>query len=119
VSGLRSVIGTIVMPMTAQGAGTYTSGPIANPGAAASVIAAIHISAVTGSTQTLITKLQSSPDGTTWTDIPGSTSATLTAIGNTMVNAIADDDYVQVSATVGGTGTPVVTFKVSCLVVTG
>jgi hypothetical protein len=114
---MKGFLATIVMPMTAQGAGTYTSGPIANSGQAGVIIAAIHISAVTGSTQTLITKLQSSPDAATWTDIPGSTSATLTAVGNTMVNAFVDDDYVQVSATVGGTGTPVVTFKVTCLVV--
>lgn len=118
MSGLREVLGMVAIPTSAMGAGTYTSGPIANPGIAASVVAHVHASTVSGTTQTLNVSIQSSNDNVTWTTIPGSAAAQLTGVGNSSTNAYADDDYIQIIAVVGGTGTPVVTFRVSCLVVT-
>jgi hypothetical protein len=115
---LRTVLGDVVLKSAAQPAGTYSSGPVSNAGAAGSVVVLVHISAVSGSSQSLIVKLQSSPDASTWSDIPGATSTTLTALGSTSFNALVDNVYVQAVATVGGTGTPIVTFRVAVLVLT-
>lgn len=113
---LRTVLGDVVLRGTAAVAGTYSSGPIANAGMAGSVDVLVHISAVGGSSQTLNVKLQSSPDASTWTDIAGASATQLTAVGSTAFNAAVADQYVQAVATVGGTGSPTVTYRVAVMV---
>jgi len=113
---LRTVLGDVVLRGTAAVAGTFSSGPIANAGQAGTVQVLVAISAVGGSTQTLNVKLQSAPDAATWTDIPGAASTQLTAVGGTSFNAAVADSYVQAVATVGGTGSPTVTYRVAVMV---
>jgi hypothetical protein len=113
---LRTVLGDVVLRGTAQVAGTYSSGPITNPGAASTVLVLVHVSAVGGSTQTFNVKLQSSPDNSTWTDVPGASATALTAIGTESFNALIPDRYAQVVAVVGGTGSPTVTSQIAVMV---
>lgn len=113
--GLRAVQGDQAIPSAARGAGTVVSGPVANPGMATDVLLLVHVSA-TGGTPTLNASLEQSNDGTSWTAVPGSAIAQLTAAGNAMANAQVTQQLVRVTATVAGT-TPSVTYRASVLVV--
>lgn len=100
---LRQVNGDVVLASAARTA-TTNSDPIAAPGAANLVVCGAHVSAASGTGPTLNVKLQQSNDGSTgWTDIPGSTSATLSAAGNASASGVATDDFVRVVLTIGGT----------------
>lgn len=114
---LRYVFADIVLPVVAaRTAGAYASGPIANAGAASGVLMLVAASAVSGTTQTLDAVLQTSPDGTTWTSRTATAIAQLTAPGNALsMGDVTPYEYVQVLATVGGTGTPTVTFSVAVI----
>jgi hypothetical protein len=115
---LRNVLGDVaIKSVAARPAGTYSSGPIANPGATSNVVAMVHASAVSGSTQTLDVAIQTSPDNSTWSTVTGGSIAQMSAVGNSMCNAYITDEYVQILATVGGTGTPTVTFRVEVMVI--
>ncbi len=73
-----------------------------------------NITAITGTSPTLVTYLQDTPDGANWVTVGNSPSATLVATGlsakrlNTMDNPTAD--RIRVNWTVAGT-TPSVTFS--------
>jgi hypothetical protein len=114
---LRPVLGDVALKSAAQAAGTYASGPIANPGAVSNVIALVHVTAVSGTTHTLDVAIQTSPDNSTWTSVTGGSIAQMSAAGNSMCNAYCNDEYVQILATVAGTGTPIVTFRVEVMVI--
>lgn len=113
-SGLASAQGDSVLTLTAQGAGTLTSGPIAASGAAAYVLVMVHVSATSG-TPTLNVSLEQADDAATWTALTGSSTAQLTAAGNAVAAAVPTKSYVRVTATVAG-GTPSVTAKIAVLV---
>lgn len=113
--GLRNALGDLALPSAARGAGTYQSGPVANPGVAADVLLLVHVSATSG-TPTLNCSLEQSDDGASWSAVPGSGAAQLTAAGNAVANARPTASYVRVTATVAGT-TPSVTFRVAVLVI--
>lgn len=114
--GQRMALGDQALVLTAAAAGTYTSGPVANSGAASDVIVMVHVTAATGTGPTLVCSLEESATGEGgWTAVPGSATASLGAAGNAMSNARATKSYVRVTATVGGTG-PAVTGRVSALV---
>lgn len=115
---LRTVSGDIALPFaTARAAGTYSSGPIANPGATSDVLALVYVAAVAGTTHTLDVALQTSPDNSTWTSVTGGGITQMTAAGNSVAYARCNDEYIQVLATVGGTGSPTVDFKVAVMVI--
>lgn len=114
---LKAILGDVVLPSAARNAGTYSSGPIANPGATSNVVVLAHVSAVNGATPALDVVLQTSNDGSSWSSVASSATPQLTAAGNTMANALVDDDYIQVLATVAGAGTPAVTFRVAVMVI--
>lgn len=113
--GLRAVQGDAALPSAARNAGTYQSGPIANAGAAADVLLAVHVSAV-GGTPTLDASLEESNDGSSWTAIPGSAITQLTAAGNRLAFATTTKQYVRVTSTVAGT-TPSVTYRAVVMVI--
>lgn len=113
--GLRETVGDALLPSAARGAGTYTSGPVANAGTAADVVLLVHASAVSG-TPTLNVSLEQSADGSSWTGIAGSGITQLTAAGNAVAYATVTQNYVRATATVAGT-TPSVTFRVAALVI--
>jgi hypothetical protein len=113
--GLQNAQGDLVLTLTAQGAGTVTSGAIAAAGAAAYVQTLAHVSAI-GGTPSLALSLEGSANGSTgWSAIAGSALPALTAVGNAAGFAVTDVNYVRVTATVTGT-TPTVTAKVAVLV---
>ena len=117
---LRNLMGDVAIPTSAlRAAGTYASGPIANPGATSNVGVGLHVSAVGGSTQTIDCVLQTSPDGTTWTSLTSSATPQLTGVGNAYSNAFVPAEFIQVLATVGGTGSPTATFRVIVTVLPG
>jgi hypothetical protein len=113
--GLRNVMGDIAVNQTAAGAGTYVSGPVANPGLASDVVLLVHVSAVTG-TPTLNASLEQSDDNVTYTAVTGSSITQLTAAGNAQANARITKGYVRVTSAVAGT-TPAVTYRATVLVI--
>lgn len=113
--GLRETVGDVLLPSAARGAGTFTSGPVANAGTAADVVLLVHVTATSG-TPTLNVSLEGSADGTSWAAITGSGIAQLTAAGNAVAFAAITTNYVRATATVAGT-TPSVTFRVAALVI--
>jgi hypothetical protein len=112
---LRPVLGDVALPSAARAAGTFTSGPVAAAGQATDVVLIVHATAATG-TPTLNCSLEESADGSSWTAIAGSSTAQLTAAGNTLAAVNVVKNYVRVTATVAGT-TPNVTFRAVLLVV--
>lgn len=113
--GLRAVLGDAALPSAARAAGTYTSGPAANAGMAADVLLMVHVTAVTG-TPTLNCSIEESADGASWSAVPGSSTAQLTAAGNAVAAATITKNFVRVTSTVAGT-TPNVTYRAALLVV--
>ncbi|MER5622498.1 hypothetical protein ABT061_15785 [Streptosporangium sp. NPDC002544] len=113
--GLRNVLGDVALPGAARTAGTYTSGPVANAGMAADVLLMVHVTAVSG-TPTLNCSLEESADGSSWSAVPGSSTAQLTAAGNAVAVAAITKSYVRVTSTVAGT-TPSVTYRATLLIV--
>jgi hypothetical protein len=109
------VLGDVALPSAARTAGTYTSGPAANSGMAADVLLMVHVTAVSG-TPTLNCSLEQSADGSSWSAVPGSSTAQLTAAGNAVAGANITANYVRVTSTVAGT-TPSVTYRATLLVV--
>lgn len=108
-------MGDVALPSAARGAGTFTSGPIANAGTAADVLLMVHVSAVSG-TPTLNVSLEQSADGSSWSAVTGSGITQLTAAGNAVAFASITANYVRVTSTVAG-GTPSVTFRAAVLVI--
>lgn len=73
----------------------------------------VNVSAITGTTPTMVVKIQESADGTNFSDVPSFTTASLTATGQVRIAAPSAaqkcSDWVRAVATIGGT-TPSVTF---------
>jgi hypothetical protein len=113
--GLESAQGDLALTLTAQGAGTVTSGPITSAGKAGHVLLMVHVSAITGTTPTLNTSLEQSADGSSWAALTGSATAQITTAVNAVAYAYPTANYVRVTATVGGT-TPAVTARIATLV---
>lgn len=114
--GLRAGVGDVALTLTQRGAGTYTSGPIAAAGTAADMFFGVHATAVSG-TPTLDVSLEQSADGASWSAITGSAVSQLTAAGNRVGFASVSANFVRVTATVGGTATPTVTFRATALLI--
>jgi hypothetical protein len=114
---LHTPYADIALPIQTQAAGIFASGPLIEAGQANWVVVYVNVSAATGTTHTLDVKIQSSNDGSTWTDVPGGAITQITGTANSAIAAAPpNDDYVQVVATVGGTGSPTVTFGVAVLI---
>jgi hypothetical protein len=113
--GLRTVQGDGALTFTTAGAGTVTSGPIANPGVATDVILMVHVSATSG-TPTFNASLEQSDDNSTYTAVTGSAITQLSAAGNAISNARVTKPYVRVTYTIAG-GTPSVTGRAAVLVI--
>lgn len=105
----------MALPSAARVAGTFTSGPAANAGMAADVLLMVHVTAASG-TPTLNCSLEESADGSSWSAVPGSATAQLTAAGNAVAAATITKNFVRVTSTVAGT-TPSVTYRATLLVV--
>lgn len=118
---LRTVLADTALPLVAaRPAGTYASGPIANPGAISNAVAWVYVSAVGGGgTHLLDVTFQTSPDNSTWTSVTGGGITQMSAVGSAVCYAGIADMYVQVLATVSGTSAPTVTFKVDVMVIPG
>lgn len=113
--GLRPVLGDVALPSAARAGGTFVGSSVANAGMAADVVMTVHVSAVTG-TPTLNCSLEESNDGSSWTAVPGSSTAQLTAAGNAVAAATLTKQYVRPTSTVAGT-TPNVTYRIVLLIV--
>jgi hypothetical protein len=96
----RELIGDVVLPSTARTVATYVSGPVAAANEVQAVLLTLHATAVTGS---VVASLEESTDGSTWTAIPGSATASLSAAGNALAFASTTKAYVRATTTVGTT----------------
>jgi hypothetical protein len=115
---LHTPLADFAFPSQTQAAGTFSSGPLDVAGGANFAVAFVNVSAAGGTTHTLDVKLQSSNDGSTWADLPGGAITQITGTANSAIaSALVNDDYVQAVATVGGTGSPTVTFAVGVLII--
>lgn len=113
---LRPVLGELVLDIAQRGAGAYPTGPISNPGYANTILVLVYVSGVTGTTYTLDAAIQTSPDASTWTTVQSMTQ--MTGVGQSVLTACIDTaEYGQVLATVGGTGSPTVTFSLAVMVI--
>ncbi len=114
-AGLTTARGDSALVLTAQGAGTVTSGPIDQSGAAGFVVLLVHCTAATGTSPTLNVTLEQSATGTSgWAAITGGAVAQLSGAGNALAFAAASQPFVRVSATVAGT-TPAVTATIAII----
>lgn len=111
---LRPVLGDEALPPVQRAAGTYTSGPVANAGAATLALLAVHATAVSG-TPTLNASLEESADGVSWTAVPGSSIAQLSGAGNAVAVAAITKNLVRVTSAVAGT-TPSVTYRAALFI---
>jgi hypothetical protein len=109
---MRSVQGDVVLSGT-RGAGTYNSQSLPT-NYAADVLVMVHVTAASGTSPTLAVSLEQSNDGTTWTAVPNSAAAVVTAVGNSLANASMTQQLCRVVAVIGGT-TPSFTFRVAAL----
>lgn len=114
VFGLQEAQGDTVLTLSAASANA-SSGSIAPQGVAAYVLCMVHVTAITGTGPTLVVKLQESSDNSTWSDITGATTTTINAAGSAVFFGKPAKGYVQVVATIGGTG-PAVTANIAALV---
>lgn len=107
--------GDLALVLTAQGAGTVTSGPVAAAGEAAYVLTGVHVSAISG-TPTLNGGIEESDNGTSgWTAVPGGAFAQLSATGSTTAFCRPTKNFVRVTTTVAGT-TPSVTGSIGIVI---
>jgi hypothetical protein len=115
-AGLDMARGDLALTLTAQAAGTVTSGPISPAGQAAFVMAMVNTSAATGTGPTLTVTIEESDNGTSgWAAVPGGAGAALAGVGNQVVTAAPSKSFVRISAVVAGT-TPAVTAKIATLI---
>ncbi len=115
-AGLDLARGDIALVLTAQGAGTVVSGPVANAGQAAFVLVMANVSVAGGTTPTLAVTVEESDTGTgSWTAVPGGAGATISGVGNAVSAAAPSKNYVRLSAVVAGT-TPAVTARIAVVV---
>lgn len=70
----------------------------------------VEVSAVSGTSPTLDVKLQTSPDGASWFDLPGGALAQITASGNYALKVANFGRFIRVAYSIGGT-TPSFAFK--------
>ena len=75
----------------------------------------VNVTGLTGTSPTVTVFLQSSPDGgTTWANVPGATTAALSANGEVEISSVQGiGDLVRVGWTLGGSGSPTATFAVT------
>lgn len=111
--GMQEASGDIALALAAQ-ATTVNSGPIAGAGAAAYVLGLVQVTAITGTTPTLVVSFDESADGSAWTAMTGATTATINAVGSAVFFGRATKNFVRATATIGGT-TPAVTGTVAVI----
>lgn len=115
-AGLDMARGDIALTLTAEGAGTVNSGPVANAGQAALVLVMANVSVAGGTSPTLTVAVQESDNGSSgWTAVPGGATTAIAGVGNAVCAAAPSKSFVRLSATVAGT-TPAVTAKVAVVV---
>jgi hypothetical protein len=106
--GMQEAQGDLAMTLAAAAA-TVSSGAVASAGTAAYVLGMCQVTAITGTSPTVVFSLDESADGSTsWTAVTGATTAALTAVGSAVFYGKPTKNYVRVTATIGGT-TPAVT----------
>lgn len=96
------VLGVGAAPQTATSTVTGPSGDmLAGDGPC---FALQQVGTVSGTAPTLAGKIQESPDGTTWSDIPNATFTTVTASGNYQaITFERTQRYLRYVGTIGGT----------------
>lgn len=112
--GLQEAFGDNVLTLSGASA-TTNSGAVAGQGQAAYVLGLVQVSAITGTSPTLVVKMQESSDNSSWTDITGATTATINAAGSAVFFGQPAKGYVRFVATIGGTG-PSVTANIAAIV---
>jgi hypothetical protein len=106
-TGMQLAEGDSALTLSAAAA-TVSSGPIEAAGQAAYVMGMAQVTAITGTTPSVVFSFDESNDGTTWTPMTGATTASITAVGCAVFCGKATKNYVRVTATIAGT-TPAVT----------
>jgi hypothetical protein len=90
---------------------TTTNGTAVSTSGNTGIVVYLKVTAVTGETPTLNIKLQDSPDGTNWYDVPSATFTEATGVTTERKVFTNIGDYIRAVATIAGT-TPAFTFTV-------
>lgn len=113
---MRRVNGDVVLSGTRTA--TDSSPAIDSGPGVADVLVLVHVTAVAGTSPTLVVSVEQSNDGSSWSAVAGSAAPTLNAVGNAVCNAAVSQRFARVVATVGGT-TPSFTFRAAAMVFAG
>jgi hypothetical protein len=108
-SVLKNILPTAARTTTANGTGV----DLAAVKGGATII--LDSAAGTGTTPTLDVKLQSSPDNSTWTDIPGAVFAQVVAVASQQIlgiDVVKCQRYIRTVSTITGT-TPSFTYSLN------
>jgi hypothetical protein len=112
--GFQEAQGDLALALAAAAA-TVSSGALGNAGASAYVLGLVQITAITGTSPTVVVSFEESADGSTsWTAMTGATTAAITAAGSAVFFGKATKNFVRATATIGGT-TPAVTGTVAVI----
>lgn len=111
--GLQTASGDTALAMVAAAA-TVSSGPIASAGQAGFVLGMAQVTAITGTSPTVVFSFDESNDGSSWTAMTGTATAAIAAAGSVVFFGKPTKQLVRVTATIGGT-TPAVTANVAFL----
>lgn len=112
--GMQGAQGDLALSLAAAAA-TVSGGSITGAGAAAYVLGMVQVTAITGTSPTVVVSFDESADGSTgWTAMAGATTAAISAVGSAVFFGRATKSYVRATATIGGT-TPAVTGTVAVI----
>lgn len=113
-AGVNVPLDTILLPLATRPAGVYVSDSFANL-PVTDVELWVCVTEVDGAA-TVNCSMETSPDGDTWTPVPGSVVPQLGAPGSTTGNApVPVSAYARATSTVAGTGA--VTYRVLAIAV--
>jgi hypothetical protein len=104
----------IALDSSVRGPGVYTSASLKHPDADnGHFVMFLYVGDVTGTPELTCSFESSSDGGATWGTVPGTSIPALSAPGHASANVVVDpDNDVRVTSTVGGTGSPTVTYRV-------
>lgn len=111
---MRQVNGDVALSGVKTG-GTYQSAPLDSGPGVADVVVFTSVSAVSGTSPSLVVSIEQSDDGSSWAAVVGGAAAAQSAVGSGYCNAPITQRFARVTATVSGT-TPSFTFRSVALV---
>lgn len=118
IGGILGASSALTLFPTAARTATVNGTGVDARGAIGDALVLLDSAAGTGTSPTLVVRLQDSDDNAVWADIAGATFAQVAAVASAQsirINGTAARRFIRAVATIGGT-TPSFTFSVSLLI---